>query len=393
MRLWLYCVAAFIYDLFVFVFWTAVPVRAENLGATPTQLALLQAAATVPYVLNSLLVGSLADRWSKSLLARSGCVVAALACAWTAQAPGLGFLYVGAALLGIGSSVFWPPILQGGIGAESDPARMERALGTFNVMWSLGKAAGFAVAGKLVDDLGHAWVLWIAAASAVAVVPLCPSDAPASREPLADEAPAGRASFRTMAYIANFAAFGVGATLQNQFFKYLKATIPVKGVSLETYFGLFLGAVFLAQTAMFFFLQRGARWTYRRSLLYGAQVLAAATLAGLCLLRDPRLLLVVAPLIGVGIGFTYASSIYYSLHGPSDHGRFAGIHEAVLGAGSFVVPLAGGVLADLSKDLRAPYALAAAVSVASIVLQERVYRRSRGDVSSVPREDVYRRLA
>src|SRR5688572_16409224 len=104
MRLWRYCVAAFIYDWFVFVFWTAVPVRAEGLGASPTQLALLQAAATVPYVLNSLLIGSVADRWSKSLLARVGCVLAAAACAWTAQAPGLLPLFAGAALLGIGSS-------------------------------------------------------------------------------------------------------------------------------------------------------------------------------------------------------------------------------------------------------------------------------------------------
>ncbi|HEX7896527.1 MAG TPA: MFS transporter [Planctomycetota bacterium] len=376
MRLWRYCVAAFIYDWFVFVFWTAVPVRAvREFGASSTQLALLQAASTVPYVLNSLFIGTLADRWSKSLLARVGCVVAALACVWTAQAPSLAMLFVGVPLLGIGASIFWPPV-QGGIGAETDPARMERALGTFNVMWSLGKAAGFAMAGKLVADMGHSWVLWISAASAVAVIPLYPRDVPASTAPLPEGGHEGRAAFRTMSYVANFAAFGVGATLQNQFFKYLKATVSTTTMSLETYFGLFLGAVFLAQTLMFFVLQRGARWTYRRWLLYGAQLLAAAALSVSVLLRDPTLLLLVAPLVGVGIGFTYASSIYYSLHGPSDHGRFAGIHEAVLGAGSFIIPLAGGVLADLAGDLRAPYWLAAGVSVASLALQERIYRRS-----------------
>lgn len=376
MRLWRYCVAAFIYDWFVFVYWTAVPVRAVEFGASSTQLALLQAAATIPYVLNSLFVGPLADRWSKSLLARVGCLVAALACAWTAHAPGLAMLFVGAPLLGIGSSIFWPPV-QGGIGAESDPRRMERALGTFNVMWSLGKAIGFAVAGKMVDDLGHAWVLWISAASALAILPLYPSDIPASREPLPEEeAPRGRAAFRSMAYVANFAAFGVGATLQNQFFKYLKASVTTSAVSLETYFGLFLGAVFLAQTAMFFLLQRGAGWTYRRWPLYGAQLLSAGALAAIAFLRDPLPLLLAAPLVGVGIGFTYASSIYYSLHGPSDHGRYAGLHEAVLGAGSFVVPLLGGALADLSGDLRSPYLLAALVSAASLAPQEWLYRRS-----------------
>jgi MFS family permease len=375
MRLWRYCIAAFIYDWFVFVFWTAVPVRAEKWGATPTQLALLQAASTVPYVLNSLFIGSLADRVSKSRLAGLGCLVAAAACAWTAQAPSLAMLFVGVPLLGIGASIFWPPV-QGGIGAESDPARMERALGTFNVMWSLGKAVGFATAGVLLGGLGHAGVLWIAAASAVAIVPFYPRDETRPRpavEPLPHE---DRGVFRTVAYIANFAAFGVGATLQNQFIKHLRASVPMTLWSLETYFGVFLGVVFLAQTAMFALLQTGARWTYRRSLLYGAQVLAAAALAVAAFVHEPRLLLVLAPLVGVGIGFTYASSIYYSLHGPSDHGRFAGIHEAVLGTGSFVIPLAGGVLADLSGDLRTPYWLAAAVCAVAIAAQEVVYRRA-----------------
>jgi MFS family permease len=374
MRLWRYCFAAFVYDFFVFVFWTVVPVRAEAFGASSTQLALLQTASSVPYVLNSLFVGGLSDRVSKSLLARAGCLIAALACVWTAQAPSLAMLFVGVPLLGIGASVFWPPV-QSGLGAETDPARMERALGTFNVMWSLGKTIGFAVAGKMLDDLGHAWVLWISAASAVAILPLYPGDAPVkSREPLPEGGREGRAAFRTMAYVANFAAFGVSATLQNQFIKYLKAS--VKTESIETFLGIFLGVVFLAQTALFFLLQRGSGWTYRRSWLYGAQLLTAAGLAGLTLWPHPAALLALAPLVGVGIGFTYASSIYYSLHGPAEHGRFAGIHEAVLGSGSFLVPLAAGALADLSGDLRAPYWLAAVLSAGSVILQERIYRRS-----------------
>ena len=375
MRLWRYCIAAFIYDWFVFVYWTAVPVRAEGLGASSTQLALLQAASTIPYVLNSLFIGTLADRWSKSLLARLGCVVAAAACVVTARAPSLALLFMGAPLLGIGASIFWPPI-QGGIGAEGDPARMERALGVFNVMWSLGKAVGFATAGALLGGLGHAWVLWIAAVSAIAVIPLYPADLPRSRPATSPADHEDRSVFRTLAYIANFAAFGIGATLQNQIVKFLTQRVPMTFCRLETFLGLFLGTVFLAQTAAFAVLQRGSRWTYRRSLLYGAQALAAASLVAATLLRDPLLLLAVAPLVGVGIGFTYASSIYYSLHGPSDHGRFAGIHEAVLGSGSFLIPLAGGALADLSRDLRSPYWLAAGLAAVAIAAQEAVYRRA-----------------
>ncbi len=375
MRLWRYCIAAFIYDWFVFVYWTAVPVRAEALGASSTQLALLQAASTVPYVLNSLFIGALADRWSKSLLARLGCLVAAGACVATAHAPSLALLFLGAPLLGIGASIFWPPV-QGGIGAESDPARMERALGLFNVMWSLGKAVGFATAGALLGQVGHVWVLWIAAASAVAVLPLYPADVRSSRPSTPHAGHEDRAVFRTLAYIANFAAFGIGTTLQNQAIKLFSKQVPHPLGGIETFLGLFLGAVFLAQTAAFAVLQRGSRWTYRRSLLYGFQALSAAALLAVTFLQEPWLLLAVAPFVGVGLGFTYASSIYYSLHGPSDHSRFAGIHEAVLGSGSFLIPLAGGVLADVSHDLRTPYWLAAGLVAVAVSAQELVYRRA-----------------
>lgn len=375
MRLWAYCLAAFVYDWFVFVYWIAVPVRAEGFGASSTQLALLQAASTVPYVLNSLFIGRVADRMSKARLARVGCLVAALACIWTAHAPGLALLFLGAPLLGIGASIFWPPV-QGGIGAESDPARMERALGLFNVMWSLGKALGFATAGALLGQVGHAWVLWIAAASAVAILPLYPADLPAARPAAPHAGHEDRAVFRTLAYVGNFAAFGIGATLQNQIVKLFKSEVPLSFCGLETFLGLFLGTVFLAQTLVFALLRGNSRWTYRRSWLYAAQAVSIAALVAVSLLRQPLLLLAVAPLIGGGIGFTYASSIYYSLHGPSDHGRYAGIHEAVLGSGSFLIPLAGGIAADLSGDLRSPYWVAAAVCAVAMAAQELIYRRA-----------------
>ena len=47
----------------------------------------------------------------------------------------------------------------------------------------------------------------------------------------------------------------------------------------------------------------------------------------------------------------------------------------MLGAGSFLVPLAGGALADLTADLRMPYWLAGAGTAAAIAIQEIVYRR------------------
>jgi MFS family permease len=92
--------------------------------------------------------------------------------------------------------------------------------------------------------------------------------------------------------------------------------------------------------------------------------------------RHDLLLLALALPVGVGLGFAYASSIYYSLHGSGEHGKYSGIHEAVLGAGNFALPLAGGALADALGDLRVPYALAGLAALVAVGVQEAAYRMS-----------------
>jgi MFS family permease len=375
MRLWRYCLGGLLYDWLVYVFWTVVPIRAEGFGASSTQLALLQTSSTAVYVLSCLYMGRLSDRVSRSLLARAGCLGALGACLLTAKMGSLNGLYLAVPILGFAASIYWPNV-QGAIGAETDPAEMERALGLFNVTWSLGKAAGFAMAGWLAARAGLEVTLFIAASAALPILLFYPGNSGARPARLQGEARVDRAAYLPMGYVANFIAFGVGTCFQNQFYKYLEdgglGTIWKR----ETFFGLFLGVMFAAQTVMFFVLQRGRGWTYRRGLLYGSQAVVAAASVGITLFRNDWGILALAPLVGLGLGFAYASSIYYSLHGPSEHGKFAGLHEAVLGAGTFIVPLAGGWLADRTHDLRMPYWLAAAATVAAIGLEEGIYRRS-----------------
>jgi MFS family permease len=374
MRLWRYCLAGLLYDWLVYVFWTVVPIRAEEFGASSTQLALLQTSSTAVYVLSCLYMGRLSDRVSRSVLARLGCLGAFGACALTARMESLTGLFLVVPILGFAGSIYWPNV-QGAIGAETDLAHMERAIGLFNVTWSLGKAAGFAMAGWLDGFGGHSATLWFAAATAVPILLFYPRDGGARPARRLEEARPDRAAFLLMGYVANFIAFGVGTCFQNQFYKYLERSGLGTIWKRETFFGLFLGVIFGAQTLMFFTLQRTRGWTYRRGLLFASQALSGAASIGITLIRTDLGILALAPLVGLGLGFSYASSIYYSLHGPSEHGKFAGLHEAVLGAGTFLVPLAGGWLADRTGDLRMPYWLAATATLGAIALEEVIYRR------------------
>ncbi|HZE98254.1 MAG TPA: MFS transporter [Planctomycetota bacterium] len=376
MRLWRYCLAGLLFNWATFVFWTVLPVRALDFKASSTQLALLQTASSVVYVLNSLFSGGLSDRVSRSLLARMSVLIAVGATALMIAADSLTGLFLIVPFMGFACSVYWPSI-QGALGAEAGPARLEKALGWFNVSWSVGKTLGFVGGATVVALLSPSSALWMAAASALPVLLLYPGDQALPPETASAGGTADRAVFRTLSYVANFSAFGVGNVFLNQFIKYLNAT-PVAGWKPAEFFGLFLGAVYGTQTLSFIVLQRSSGWTYRRGLLYMVQVVCGASALAVPFLSRDVALLAAGALIGIGLGFANASSIYYSLHGPSDHGRYAGLHEAVLGAGSFLAPLAGGALADLTHDLRSPYWLAGALTVAAVAVEETVYRsRSR----------------
>ena len=94
-------------------------------------------------------------------------------------------------------------------------------------------------------------------------------------------------------------------------------------------------------------------------------------------LASPAVQLLMAPLVGLGLGVAYYSSIYYSLNAADRPGRNTGIHEAIIGSGVLVAPPLGGALATLTGRLTAPYLLVAGLSLAAIGVEEAVSRRFR----------------
>jgi MFS family permease len=373
MRLWRYCLAGLLFNWATFIFWTVLPARALDFKASSTQLALLQTASSVVYVLNSLFSGGLSDRISRALLARMSTLVAAGACALLMGVDSLGGLFLIVPLMGMACSVYWPSI-QGAVGAEAGPARLEKALGWFSVSWSIGKTLGFTLGGAGMSSRS---ALWMAVASALPVLVFYPRDQAPRKAEVHGEARADLAVYRTLGYVVNFLAFSVGSVFINQFLKYLE-NAPVPGWTPSAFFGLFLGAIYGTQTLLFIVLQRSSGWAYRRGLLYLVQVVCGAAAVAVPFLTRDWQYFAAAAVIGAGLGFANQSSIYYSLHGPSDHGKYAGFHEAIVGLGTFLAPLAGGALADRSHDLRSPYWLAGGMMIAAVAAEEAVYRsRSR----------------
>lgn len=384
---------------------TAVAFKALRLGADPLQLGALAAASTGAYALMVGISGRASDRIARVTLARGSCIGVVAACIGLTLATSVERMLLCMPFLGGSVAFFWPCV-QASIADRSDAGTLGRNLGRFNLSWSAGKSAGFVVGGVLVSALGAEAVLTagcVAVASIFFVLPPPRAAGAAgpvtallaragdggavdaanvgSAEPAAARAPADpgeRATtaqaliFRRLAWLANGAAYGVVATLTYHY----PRLIAERGWSARA-FGFFLGAIYLTEMLVFaWLLRRPGAWRFRRAPLFVPQLLLAAGVIALPLADAPRLV-VTALVFGFALASCYAASIEYSLLVVEARGRSAGVHETLIGIGSMVVPLAGGIAARASGLEWAPYFVAAAAVGVSLLGQELLYRAGR----------------
>jgi MFS family permease len=277
----------------------------------------------------------------------------------------------------ISTGFFWAP-LQAALADEDRPARLERNIGLFNVCWSVGKGLGFLLGGGLYARWGANTSFLTAAACMSIVAVVLPrhraGDSPIEVRPSSrDSIPAARLRvFLIMAWVANAIAFGVANTLNLHYPKFLLHLGRGPWA-----FGLFLACVFIMQAGTMAILRRRGGWKFRRLPSFAVQgALACALLAIPLLGASPVVLIATAP-IGIALGFAYHASITYSLLERSARGRQAGMHEAILGSGSFLLPLVGGLIASASGDLRTPYLVCAAAAGIAVSAQEVLFRFDR----------------
>jgi MFS family permease len=352
---------------------TAVPLRAIDLHASPLQLGILPLLGSGVYVGAALLFGSLSDRFPRTTMARLGAVLRAGVSLGLTRPHSIAGLMAWMPLLGVANGLFWPA-LQAAIGDLEPERRLHAKLGWFNISWSTGKMLGFVVGGAVIAAGGYDAALLLATGVTILValgVPALPRKRPGPEATsLAPELP--RPGWRGIGWLANFVLFGVGATLNYQYPK-LMTSIGFTGRD----FGVYLGAIYFFQTFTFAILGRWGGWHFRLWPLLAAQGAALVSVAALGWLRSLPAIWATAPWIGLGLGMSYSSSIYYSLFRQSGPGRSTGIHEALLGTGTFLLPLLGGGAASLTGNLIAPYLLCGFVLLLGMGTEIALASRSR----------------
>jgi MFS family permease len=282
-------------------------------------------------------------------------------------------------LSGIGMSLFWPS-LQAWIAEHSTGAEgLNRNLGRFNILWSIGLMLG-PLATSYLWVVSHDLTFVLPSALLLLLIPvalLTPRGARptemADGAPSEEDGPHPEADlFLRLAWIGNFAAFFIGGIILAMFPKLgweLKYSEPSVGWLLFGYR--------LAQVLMFIYTSREARWQYRLWPLLAAEGVAAAGMVVAAFARTPALFAIGFATAGACAGVTYVASLFYSLHGREDgRGRNSGFHEAVLGSGGFLGPLLAGIAAQFI-DIQYTFLMAAGMMVVGVGLQATLYRSCR----------------
>jgi predicted MFS family arabinose efflux permease len=367
-----------------FLIMTAMPFKVLALGGGAWELGLVPAIGAIAYVVCAPLAGHWSDRVGRARLCLGSGLTLIAGAVLAYRAETLPTLLGLQLLMGLGKAMYWP-VVQSTLGDLTAPADRVKVLGRFNVAWSGGKTLGFLLGGLLLARYGFKTVFATGAASvALAFLALprgrqAPVDVAApgsSGMPLAAADSAQLRALRHQAWIANLAAYGVLGILTHH--------LPQWFASLgwgEARYGAFLSSIFVAQTLVFLLLTGPLRFPHAPSRLWLPQIAALAVVAAVPVVTAFPLLLAVVPVLGLSCGLAYAASLHFSLESAAARGRFAGIHEAVIGAGGFLPPMLAGLAARSTGWLGAPYELAAGLLAGAIVAQILVwerYRRARG---------------
>ena len=374
--------AAFFTDAGFFLLLGAVPYKVLQLGGGPVALGLIPAVSSLCYVVLAFYGGKISDRVGRYRMTRFGNLTLIVFSCLAYASPSLTRLALCMPLLGLGAALFWPAV-QAAVGDLSEGrGALERHAGRLNVSWCSGKAIGYFTGGMLLAhyDFKTAF-LSVIGFMALSILSLPREErisdefrqshrGAARREPDAGTAPeadvplALRATFRRMAWLANFAAYGATGIMNHQMPKlYQELGWP------ESRFGLFLGLIFGAQALAFLLLSTRMRLSYSAGRLIVPQALAAAAILAIPFATRYPVALLLTPVLGISFGICYQASIFYSLHTDAGKGRNAGIHESLIGAAGFLMPALGGFGVLLSGWIGAPYLIAGAVILAAVGVQ------------------------
>ncbi len=342
------------------------PVYAETLGATYTDLGLIGAVGNVIYTVITILCGYTLDRFEKIRLYLGFNVFGVVVMVLFTLAKTIPQIILVRALLGIASASFW--VGASTLTAEISPRdELTRSLGRYNLAWILGFTVGPYLGGVISNRYGYDTFFLASAASITISVGLIlikiNGRIKLNRIISHEKTSIGELRPLALSYLTLLPftmVLGIYMAIIPGHMKVVGLTASLIGLLLTVTNGV--------RGAVFFNVERLVKWGTWRSLLAATTLIAAS----MYLVRTGETLLGFGiPLIFYGAGSGIMTPVvldFISKRTPERlRGTAMGVHEAIYGVGMFVGPLIGGAIADYYSAFTL-YSLLVGVSVAILPL-------------------------
>ncbi|MDY7110546.1 MAG: hypothetical protein SYC29_18090 [Planctomycetota bacterium] len=341
--LWAPLAVTFLASLGTGIFWNAIAFIARNTYDFPQERNFVLAAVMgAVYVIGAFGIGRIMQRLEHRLRPRTllvGLMVAQGVLCFGPVAIGReAVFWITAAGVSIASAAMWP-LLESYLTAGRHGRAMRSAIGWFNITWMSAVIVPLLAMPPLLEDRGE-WVIGAQAiASLLALVPLC-FFAARPRHHAADLA----AASVTAEYPLLLRSARVLLPMSCLLFMAMGPILPYRfediGVKLEFQTpatATWMFARFAAMLVMY----RLRFWHGRWGTLLLAGSLMTGGFALVILAPDLLRMLVGFVFFGVGIGAVYYAALYYAMSvGRAEVGA-GGVHEALIGSGYTLGPLAG----------------------------------------------------
>lgn len=331
------------------------------LGLSPADRLWLAAGWGFTYTFFALLAGWLSDRWGPqrlvfrmAILGIGSASLSLLVLFWPRMHNAWG-LFATMTAYNLTCTQMWPP-MESAISRMPTRVSLMTRMTIYNLIWS-GAGFGALFTVGTIAQLGWHWIYVIPAISMAGVVALlvfCTMGQSTPETPTADHttAPADPKSDQDpalarrsttllhMAWLANAMAY-VAITVVIPLMPTLADKAGVRSLAAV---GLFQSPWALLRFVGFILMWKWTGWHYSVRWMLGAYVALAATFAVMLLSPANIVIFLTAQAIfGIAIALLYASSLYYAMHVSKGAGGHAGLHEALIGAGVAIGPMAGAL--------------------------------------------------
>ncbi len=348
-----------------------IPIYAQKFGASYFDLGLIGVAWSAPYILLSIIVGMLTDRFGRRfffLTGIAGCVVIALLFLLTSEVWHIMVIRI---INGVVYSFTWP-IVEAIIVDFTTLGERTKAMGKFSFSWALGLLLGPSIGGLIVGMLDFenlfliSFIVGLPAILIALYVTIfqCKSilNVP-DREEL-------RASSGNLVFSSIYLTIMTYNSVVGLIFGIFPAYVESLGMD-AFQIGMLFSILGIARAITFLYSERIARMGEKRSIIL-ALAIQSLSLSLITYLHDYASLLLLVTMLGFSLGLLnpISLSIASKIAPTMRIGATMGITESFSGLGMTLGPLLGGAIAGL-MDSSYPYVLfggAVAILLLSILL-------------------------